>query len=140
MRHQRKDNKLNMQRDHRALLLRNMATSIILYEKVKTTIARARQVRPIVEDLITKAKTKDTRNAIRQIAKVIMDPNASKKLLEVLKERFKNRPGGYTRVIKLGFRSGDGAKLVSVQLLGHAESEATGALKKELPNKANPEA
>ncbi len=129
-----------MQRDHRALLLRNMATSVILYEKVKTTIARARQVRPIVEDLITKAKTKDKRNAIRQIGKIVMDPNASKKLLEVLKERFKNRPGGYTRVVKLGFRSGDGAKLVSVQLLGHAESEATGALKKELPNKANPEA
>lgn len=117
MRHQRKDNKLNMQRDHRALLLRNMATSIILYEKVKTTVARAKQVRPIVEGLITKAKTKDARNAIRQIGKVVMDPNASKKLLEVLKYRYKDRNGGYTRIVKLNFRSGDGAQLVSVQLL-----------------------
>ena len=108
---------MNMQRDHAALLLRNMATSVILYEKVKTTAGRAKRVRPIVEDLITKAKTKDTRNAIRQISQVVMDPNASKKLLEVLKERYKSRNGGYTRIVKLGFRSGDAAEVVSIQLV-----------------------
>ena len=68
-----------------------------------------------------------------------MDPNASKKLLEVLKNASKTDGWLHSRR-KTRFRSGDGAKLVSVQLLGHAESEATGALKKELPNKANPEA
>ncbi len=106
-----------MQRDHRAALLRNMATSVILFEKVKTTRARAKQVRPIVEGLITKAKTKSTVNAIRQINKVVLDEKASRKLLEVLKDRYKDRPGGYTRLVKLGHRDGDAAEMVSLQLV-----------------------
>ena len=106
-----------MQRDQRKAVLRSLATSVILFEKVKTTAGRARQVRPIVEDLITKAKTKDARNAIRQIGQIVLDPNASKKLLEVLKDRYKERSGGYTRVVKLGFRAGDAAEVVSIQLV-----------------------
>lgn len=106
-----------MQRDHRALLLRNMATSVILFEKVKTTKARAKQVRPIVEGLITKAKTKTTVSAIRQINKIVLDEKASRKLLEVLKDRYKDRPGGYTRLVKLGHRAGDAAEMVSLQLV-----------------------
>lgn len=106
-----------MQRDHRKALLRNLATSIILFEKVKTTASRAKQVRPIVERLITKAKTQNTMMAIRQIDRVVLDPNAGKKLIEVLKERFKDRNGGYTRIIKLGYRAGDAAEMVSIQLL-----------------------
>lgn len=122
MRHRRKNSKMNMQRDHRALLLRNLATSVILYEKVKTTLARARQVRPIIEDLITKAKNKEKRIAIRQISRTVMDTNATKKLLEVLKDRYKDRKGGYTRMVKLGYRSGDAAQIVSVQLIEQKES------------------
>lgn len=118
MRHKRKNFKLNIERDHRKALLRNLATSLILYEKVKTTMGQARQVRPIVENLITKAKTKDKRNAIRQINRVVLDPNAGKKLLEVLKDRYKDRNGGYTRMVKLGYRDGDAAPLVSLQLVG----------------------
>jgi large subunit ribosomal protein L17 len=121
MRHGKKNLKLNMQRDHREALLRNLATSVILFEKVKTTAGRAKQVRPIVEDLITKAKTKSTLVAIRQIGQVVTDANASKKLLEVLKDRFKERSGGYTRLVKLGFRAGDAAEMVSLQLLSEAE-------------------
>lgn len=117
MRHQKKKKSLNMQRDHRALLLRNMATSVILFEKVKTTKARAKQVRPIVEGLITKAKTKTTVSAIRQINKIVLDEKASRKLLEVLKDRYKDRPGGYTRLVKLGHRAGDAAEMVSLQLV-----------------------
>lgn len=108
---------MNMQRDHRAAVLRSLATSIILFEKVKTTAARAKFVRPIVEDLITKAKTKESVQAIRQINKVVFDEKASKKLLEVLKDRYKDRPGGYTRIVKLGNRSGDAAEVVSIQLV-----------------------
>lgn len=117
MRHQKKKKQLNMQRDHRAAVLRNLATSVILFEKVKTTQAKAKQVRPVVEGLITKAKTKDTVNAIRQINKVVLDEKASRKLLEVLKDRYKDRPGGYTRIIKLGHRAGDAAEMVSLQLV-----------------------
>lgn len=108
---------MNMQRDHREALLRNLATSIILFEKVKTTVARAKQVRPIVEGLITKAKTKSSVVAIRQINQIVQDPNAGKKLLEVLKDRYKERNGGYTRIVKLGFRAGDAAEMVSIQLV-----------------------
>ncbi len=108
---------MNMQRDHREALLRNLATSVILFEKVKTTVGRAKQVRPIVEDLITKAKTKTPVAAIRQINQVVQDPNAGKKLVEVLKERYKERNGGYTRIVKLGFRAGDAAEMVSIQLV-----------------------
>ena len=106
-----------MQRDHRAAVLRSLATSIILFEKVKTTTTRAKQVQPMVDDLITKAKTKDTVNAIRQINKVVFDDKASRKLLEVLKDRYKDRPGGYTRIVKLGNRAGDAAEMVSIQLV-----------------------
>lgn len=108
---------MNMQRDHRAAVLRNLATSIILFEKVKTTAGKAKQVRPVVEDLITKAKTKDHVQAIRQIGKVVFDEKASKKLLEVLKDRYKDRNGGYTRIVKLGNRPGDAAEVVSIQLV-----------------------
>lgn len=106
-----------MQRDHRKALLRNLATSIILFENVKTTSAKAKQVRPIVERLITKAKTKDTVTAIRQIERVVFDDKAGKKLIEVLKDRYKDRPGGYTRIIKLGHRAGDAAEMVQIQLV-----------------------
>ncbi|MBT4384764.1 50S ribosomal protein L17 [Candidatus Peregrinibacteria bacterium] len=117
MRHKVKRKKLNMQRDHRKALLRNLATSIILFENVKTTSAKAKQVRPIVERLITKAKTKDTVTAIRQIERVVFDDKAGKKLIEVLKDRYKDRPGGYTRIIKLGHRAGDAAEMVQIQLV-----------------------
>lgn len=117
MRHGKKNLKLNKQRDHRTLLLRNLATSVILFERVKTTEAKAKQVRPIVEDLITKAKTKTTVATIRQIGAVVLDENASKKLLEVLKERYAKRSGGYTRIVKLGHRKGDAAEMVSLQLV-----------------------
>lgn len=124
MRHKRKNLKLNRERDHRKALLRNLATSLILYEKVKTTPGRAQQVRPIVEDLISKAKTKDKRSAIRQLNQVLLDQNAGKKLLEVLKDRYKDRNGGYTRMVKLGFRAGDSAPMVSLHLVGEAEHKS----------------
>ncbi len=106
-----------MQRDHRLAVMRGLATSIILFEKVKTTQARAKQVQPIVEDLISKAKKKDPVMAIRQIGQVVLDDKASKKLMEVLKDRYKDRTGGYTRIVKLGNRAGDAAEMVQISLL-----------------------
>lgn len=117
MRHRKKNLKMNVERDHRASILRNLATSIILFESVKTTAAKAKQVKPVVEKLITKAKTKDTMNAIRLISKVVYDKKASRKLLEVLKDRYKDRPGGYTSIVKLGHRAGDAAEMVQISLV-----------------------
>ncbi len=106
-----------MQRDHRTALLKNLATSIIMHESVKTTKAKAKQVQPIVEDLITKAKTKDQIQAIRMFKQEVFDEKASRKLLEVLKDRYKERTGGYTRIVKLGLRAGDAAEMVQIQLV-----------------------
>lgn len=117
MRHQKKRTKLNMERDHRKALLRNLATSIILFENVKTTRAKAQQVRPVVERLITKAKKDDTVNAIREINKVVLDDKAGRKLIEVLKDRYKDRQGGYTRIVKVGHRAGDAAEMVQISLV-----------------------
>lgn len=117
MRHQKKRMKLNMQRDHRSALLRNLATSVILFENVKTTAARAKQVKPVVENLIQTAKTKSKIQAIREINAVVYDENAGKKLLEVLKDRYKDRTGGYTRIVKVGPRPGDAAAMVQIQLV-----------------------
>jgi len=117
MRHRIKNSKMNMQRDHRNALIRNLATSIILFESVKTTAAKAKQVIPVVEGLITKAKKMDKMNAIRHINKVVFDEKASRKLIEVLKDRYQDRPGGYTRTLKLGHRAGDAADMVQIQLV-----------------------
>lgn len=106
-----------MERSHRKAVLRNLATSIILFESVKTTPAKAKQVVPMVEKLITTAKGKDTMNVIRQIDRVVFDKNAGKKLIEELGVRYKDRNGGYVRVVKAGNRAGDNAPQVLVQLI-----------------------
>ena len=118
MRHQVKRNKLNAgSSSHLKAMMRNLATSIILHEKVKTTAKKAKIVTPIVEGLITTVKKKDTVQAIREINKVVYDINASKKLIEVLKERYKERESGFTRTTKFKNRDGDNAQLVILELI-----------------------
>lgn len=108
---------MNRSRSHAKATLRNLATSIILHESVKTTKARAKMVQPMVERLITKAKNRDEMNAIRDINAVVFDKNASMKLIQVLKERYKDRQGGYTRILKTGYRAGDAAEMVQISLV-----------------------
>ncbi len=117
MRHRVKQKKLNMQKDHRRSVLRSLATSIILFEAVETTAARAKMVQPLVESLITKAKTQDQVTAIRSIKAVAFDENVGRKVMEVLKDRYATRQGGYTRIIKLGNRDGDAAEMVQISLV-----------------------
>lgn len=117
MEHRKNRLRLNQKPNHAALLLRNLATSIILYETVRTTKKRAKVVQPMVDKLITLAKTKEPRLAIRAINAVVMHENASKKLMEVLKPRYASRPSGYTRITPVGARQGDGAELVDLELL-----------------------
>lgn len=116
MRHRNKNKILGREKAPRELMMRNLASSIILYEKVKTTKAKARAVRSLVERSITSSKAGDL-NARRGLIKVLLQKNAVKKSLEVLGERYKTRPGGYTRLVKLGNRRGDGAEMVQIELV-----------------------
>jgi large subunit ribosomal protein L17 len=116
MRHNNKTKKLGRLKQPRELMLRNLASSILIYEKVKTTEAKAKAVKPLVERLITMAK-KGTLASRRVLIQKLLQKNAVKKSMEVLGERYKDRNGGYTRIIKLGYRQGDGAKLVQIELV-----------------------
>jgi large subunit ribosomal protein L17 len=93
-----------------------LATSVILYEHCNTTLAKAKAVRPLVERLITKGKVKSL-NSRRQLNAVLMSENAVNKVLEELGPRYASRSGGYTRIIKLGTRQGDGAEVAQIQLV-----------------------
>jgi len=97
-------------------LLKNLAESVILYEKVTTTEAKARVIRPIVERLITRSKNNDLASR-RYLLQRLPTNNSVKKLLEVLGPKYKDRPGGYTRITKVPARSGDGAKRATIELV-----------------------
>ena len=117
MRHRKSRLRLRHKPAYARMLLKNLTTSVLLYESVRTTKKRAEVVQPIVEKLITVAKTKDARVAIREINRHVCDENACKKLIELLKERYTKRASGYTRLTPLGMRHGDGAKMVTIELL-----------------------
>ncbi len=116
MRHKNKVKTLDRTKEARELMLRNLASSIIIYEKVKTTEAKAKAVKPLLEKLITTAKKGDL-TARRNLLKVILQPKAVNKALEVLAERYKERSGGYSRIVKIGPRQGDGAEIVQIELV-----------------------
>lgn len=116
MRHQKKGKTLDRKKQPREALLRGLAASLILYEKVKTTEAKAKAVKPLVEKLITKGKENTLANR-RYLHKYLYTENAVKKVLEVLGPKYKERQGGYTRIVKLGQRPGDGAKTVQIELV-----------------------
>jgi large subunit ribosomal protein L17 len=103
--------------DSRNALLRNLVTSVIEHERVITTVIKAKAVRPLVEKMITLAK-KDTLHTRRQAAAVLRTPDALKKLFDKLGTRFGQRPGGYTRIVRLGPRKGDGAEQAMIELVG----------------------
>ena len=98
-------------------MLRNMATSLFQHDGVETTIAKAKELRPFAERLITLARRGDL-HARRQVERHIRDRGVSGKLFGELGPRFVSRPGGYTRIIKLGHRVGDGAEMARIELLG----------------------
>lgn len=119
MRHQQKKTQLNTSdKGHRTLLLRNLAMALIIYEKIKTTEAKARAVKPFVEHLINIAKSKkEKREGIRMINNLLQHENSSKKIFEVLIPKYANRTGGYIRITRLGYRSGDASPVVQVELI-----------------------
>ncbi len=117
MRHKASRNRLTQKPDHARMLQRNLVTSLLLYEEIRTTRKRAAVIRPMVDRLITTVKTKEAREAIRSINTVVTDRNASRKLIEVFKERYEKRSSGFTRTKAVGSRVGDGAELVDMSLV-----------------------
>ena len=117
MRHRVGGFKLKREVDSRNALLRNLATSVILEERVITTVPKAKAVKPLVEMMITLAKA-DTLHSRRQAAAVLRTPASVKKLFDTLGTRFGQRNGGYTRITRLGPRKGDGAEQALIELVG----------------------
>ncbi len=116
MRHRVKGKILGREKAPREMMLRNLASSVLIYEKVKTTEAKAKAVKPLVEKMITVAKSDDL-NSRRKLIDTLPQKMAIKKAMEVLGKRYQDRNGGYTRIIKLGNREGDGAKVVQIELV-----------------------
>jgi large subunit ribosomal protein L17 len=117
MRHKVAGYKLKRPVDSRNALLRNLATSVILEERIITTVPKAKAVKPLVEKMITLGKA-DTLHARRQAAAVLLTPASVKKLFDTLGTRFGQRNGGYTRITRLGPRKGDGAEQAMLELVG----------------------
>ena len=116
MRHKVGQRKLNRTGSHRIAMLRNMAASLIKHEQITTTLPKARELRPYLEKLITLGKKGGLSN--RRLAHSrLMDETQEKKLFEVLAERYKDREGGYTRVIKAGIRASDAAPIAIIELV-----------------------
>ena len=123
MRHKIKGRKLGRTSSHRKAMLINMACSLIQYEQIKTTLPKAKELRPYVEKLITKAKhgienkTLEIRNKRLLMSKLRNNSDAVDKLLSILAPRYKSRPGGYIRLVKANFRQGDAAPIAYIQLI-----------------------
>ena len=121
MRHRKKGKKLGVNPSHRRALLANLAENLIIHKRIKTTDARAKELRRYIEPLVTKAKKGDL-NSIRMIARKIRHKNILNILLSEIAPVYDNRNGGYTRIIKLGFRDNDRA---SVSLIEFVDMEGT---------------
>ena len=121
MRHRRKGKKLGVNPSHRRALLANLAENLIIHKRIKTTDARAKELRRYIEPLVTKAKKGDL-NSIRMIARKIRHKNILNILLSDIAPVYEKRNGGYTRIIKLGFRDNDRA---SVSLIEFVDMEGT---------------
>lgn len=116
MRHRHKGKTLDRKADARKALLRNLATSLVLYEKIKTTKAKAQALRPYIERMITTGKDK-TLHARRELLKKLMVQGAVEKVLAEISPRYATRSGGYTRIIKIGRREGDAAEMVQIEFV-----------------------
>jgi large subunit ribosomal protein L17 len=99
------------------MMMRNLVTSLFLYEKIITTAAKAKELRGVAEKMVTLAKREDL-HARRQAAEVLKDDKALKKLFDTIGARYRDRNGGYTRITKLDYRMGDGAPLAAIELVG----------------------
>lgn len=122
MKHGIKQRKLNRETSHRKAMLANMAAALVKHEQIVTTLPKAKELKPYVEKLITMgkqaiAKPDSALAKRRQIISRLRDETQAKKIIDVLAERYESRPGGYTRVLKAGFRYGDAAPMAVIELV-----------------------
>jgi len=120
MRHRKKGRSLGRTTSHRTATMRNMATSLFRHGRIETTTAKAKELRPYAERLITLAKRGDL-SARRRAGRQIADDAVLHDLFDSIGPRFADRPGGYTRILKTGFRRGDGAELAMIELVDRGE-------------------
>ncbi len=121
MRHNKKFNHLGRTASHRDALLANLSVSLIMHKRITTTLAKAKALKKYVEPLITRCKTDDT-NSRRVVFRYLQNKEAVKELFGVISEKVAERPGGYTRVIKLGSRQGDAADIAFIELVDFDEN------------------
>jgi len=126
MRHRKSGRQLNRNSSHRKAMFKNMANSLFLHETIRTTLPKAKELRRVVEPLITKAKTDSVANRRNAFAKLRDDAMVAKLFTE-LGPFYKDRPGGYIRILKAGFRTGDKAPMAIVQLVDFDSSENAAA-------------
>jgi large subunit ribosomal protein L17 len=117
MRHNVQKLKLGLPRDQRKNMIGNLATSLVLHEKIKTTAAKAKALQPIMDKIINLAKNGNRNDAIRDLSPWMHSDLGSKKLVEEIAKRYGKRNSGYTRITALGFRSGDAAPVVQIELV-----------------------
>ena len=142
MRHGKKFNHLSRTADHRRAMLANMAISLIMHKRITTTLAKAKALKKYVEPLITRSKD-DSTNSRRVVFSYLQNKEALKELFGVVGPKVGDRPGGYTRVIKLGHRPGDGADIAFIELVDFDENmakEQKAAKKTRRSRKAAPKA
>ncbi len=135
MRHRNRLNRLSLKPSHRNAMIRNMVTSLFDHERIETTKARAKVARKMAEKMITRAKVDSVHNR-REIAKDINNKDIVNKLFTVIGPRFAERKGGYTRILKLGFRQGDAAEVVILEFVEKTEKVAKKEDKKAPAKKA----
>ncbi|TAN24683.1 MAG: 50S ribosomal protein L17 [Acidobacteria bacterium] len=123
MRHLNAGKKLGRNTSHRRALLRNLVTSLVLEERISTTVPKAKAIRPLAERMVTLGK-RGSLHARRQAASYLLDAQAVHKLFDQLAARFGDRAGGYTRIVKTGFRHGDNASLAYIEFLGSEGMQA----------------
>ena len=128
MRHNKAINHLGRKSGHRKALLANMATSLILHKRIQTTVAKAKALKMYVEPLITKSK-EDTTHSRRVVFSYLKNKEAVTELFRTVAPKIADRPGGYTRVLKTGFRQGDGADMALIELVDFNEAALAAAPK-----------
>ena len=121
MRHGNKINHLGRKYGHRAALLKNLSAALFMHKRIETTIAKAKELRGYVEPLITKAKV-NTTHSRRDVFSYLQDKFATKELFDVVSPKVGNRPGGYTRIVRLGQRQGDAAEMAIIELVDFNET------------------
>jgi len=129
MRHLKSGRQLSRNSSHRWALMRNLITALLREEKIQTTDPKAKELRRWVDRVITLGKRGDL-HARRQAAAIVQDKAVVRKLFDTIGPRFKDRPGGYTRIVKLGIRHGDAAQMALIELVGGEAAAAAGGEKK----------